>query len=43
MPAGHGPDDLPVGIQLVARRHSDERLLAVGLWVEQRLGRGDRP
>jgi Asp-tRNA(Asn)/Glu-tRNA(Gln) amidotransferase A subunit family amidase len=43
MPAGHGPDDLPVGIQLAARRHTDERLLGVGLWVEQRLGRGDRP
>ena len=43
MPAGHGPDDLPVGIQLVARRHTDERLLEVGLWVEQILGRGERP
>jgi len=42
LPAGHGPDGLPVGIQLVARRHSDERLLAVGLWVEQRLGQGER-
>jgi Asp-tRNA(Asn)/Glu-tRNA(Gln) amidotransferase A subunit family amidase len=37
LPAGRGPDGLPVGIQLVARRHSDERLLATGLWVEQRL------
>jgi Asp-tRNA(Asn)/Glu-tRNA(Gln) amidotransferase A subunit family amidase len=43
MPAGHGPDDLPVGIQLAARRHTDERLLEVGLWVEQHLGRGERP
>jgi Asp-tRNA(Asn)/Glu-tRNA(Gln) amidotransferase A subunit family amidase len=42
LPAGEGPDGLPVGIQLVARRHADERLLAVGLWVEARLGRGDR-
>jgi Asp-tRNA(Asn)/Glu-tRNA(Gln) amidotransferase A subunit family amidase len=42
LPAGHGPDGLPVGIQLVARRHSDERLLAAGLWVEQRLGYGER-
>jgi Asp-tRNA(Asn)/Glu-tRNA(Gln) amidotransferase A subunit family amidase len=42
MPAGHGPDGLPIGIQLVARRHTDERLLGVGLWVEQRLGRGER-
>jgi Asp-tRNA(Asn)/Glu-tRNA(Gln) amidotransferase A subunit family amidase len=34
---------LPVGLQLVARRHADERLLEVGLWVEQRLERGERP
>jgi Asp-tRNA(Asn)/Glu-tRNA(Gln) amidotransferase A subunit family amidase len=35
--AGHGPDGLPVGIQLVGRRHDDARLLEVGLWVESRL------
>jgi len=38
MPAGAGPDGLPVGIQLVGRRHDDARLLDVGLWVEQKLG-----
>jgi Asp-tRNA(Asn)/Glu-tRNA(Gln) amidotransferase A subunit family amidase len=43
LPAGHGPDGLPVGLQLVARRHADERLLEVGLWVEHRLERGERP
>jgi Asp-tRNA(Asn)/Glu-tRNA(Gln) amidotransferase A subunit family amidase len=43
LPAGHGPDGLPVGIQLVACRHNDARLLEVGLWVESRLGQGDRP
>jgi Asp-tRNA(Asn)/Glu-tRNA(Gln) amidotransferase A subunit family amidase len=43
LPAGHGPDALPVGIQLVARRHADERLLEVGLWMESTLGRGERP
>jgi Asp-tRNA(Asn)/Glu-tRNA(Gln) amidotransferase A subunit family amidase len=43
LPAGLGPDGLPVGIQLVARRHTDERLLAVGVWVEARLGGGERP
>jgi len=32
---------LPVGVQLVARRHADERLLEVGLWVESRLGEGE--
>jgi Asp-tRNA(Asn)/Glu-tRNA(Gln) amidotransferase A subunit family amidase len=43
LPAGRGPDDLPVGIQLVGRRHDDTRLLEVGLWVERRIGQGDRP
>jgi Asp-tRNA(Asn)/Glu-tRNA(Gln) amidotransferase A subunit family amidase len=38
LPAGHGPDGLPVGIQLVGRRHEDARLLETGLWVERRLG-----
>jgi Asp-tRNA(Asn)/Glu-tRNA(Gln) amidotransferase A subunit family amidase len=40
LPADRGPDGLPVGVQLVARRHTDERLLAVALWIEQRLGEG---
>jgi Asp-tRNA(Asn)/Glu-tRNA(Gln) amidotransferase A subunit family amidase len=43
LPAGHGPDGLPVGVQLVGCRHDDARLLEVGLWAERRLGRGDRP
>jgi Asp-tRNA(Asn)/Glu-tRNA(Gln) amidotransferase A subunit family amidase len=43
LPAGRGPDGLPVGIQLIARRHDDERLLEVGLWVERQLDQGDRP
>jgi Asp-tRNA(Asn)/Glu-tRNA(Gln) amidotransferase A subunit family amidase len=38
LPAGHGPDGLPVGIQLVSRRHDDARLLEIGVWVERRLG-----
>jgi Asp-tRNA(Asn)/Glu-tRNA(Gln) amidotransferase A subunit family amidase len=38
LPAGHGLDGLPVGIQLVGRRHDDMRLLETGLWVERRLG-----
>src|SRR5271165_1062084 len=42
LPAGRGPDGLPVGIQLVARRHADEPLLQAALWVEQRLGEGER-
>jgi Asp-tRNA(Asn)/Glu-tRNA(Gln) amidotransferase A subunit family amidase len=40
MPAGQGPDSLPVGIQLVGRRHTDARLLEIALWVESRLERG---
>jgi Asp-tRNA(Asn)/Glu-tRNA(Gln) amidotransferase A subunit family amidase len=42
LPAGRGPEGLPVGIQLVARRHADEHLLAVALWVEKRLDGGER-
>jgi Asp-tRNA(Asn)/Glu-tRNA(Gln) amidotransferase A subunit family amidase len=38
LPAGEGPDGLPVGIQLVGRRHADARLLEIGLWVERHLG-----
>ena len=38
LPAGEGPDGLPVGIQLVGRRHDDARLLHVALWVERTLG-----
>jgi Asp-tRNA(Asn)/Glu-tRNA(Gln) amidotransferase A subunit family amidase len=41
LPAGSGPDGLPVGVQLVARRHADESLLQVALWVEKRLGQGE--
>jgi Asp-tRNA(Asn)/Glu-tRNA(Gln) amidotransferase A subunit family amidase len=41
LPAGYGPDGLPVGVQLVGRRHDDAKLLEVGLWVERRLGPGD--
>jgi len=40
LPAGYGPDGLPVGVQLVGCRHCDARLLEVGLWVERRLGQG---
>jgi Asp-tRNA(Asn)/Glu-tRNA(Gln) amidotransferase A subunit family amidase len=38
LPAGQGPDGLPVGVQLVGRRHDDVRLLETGLWVERRFG-----
>jgi Asp-tRNA(Asn)/Glu-tRNA(Gln) amidotransferase A subunit family amidase len=42
LPAGHGPKGLPVGIQLVGRRHADEHLLHVALWAEARLAEGER-
>ena len=37
LPAGSGPDGLPVGVQVVSRRHTDEALLGVACWIEQRL------
>jgi len=37
VPAGAGPDGLPVGVQLVGKRHADARLLDIGFWVESRL------
>jgi Asp-tRNA(Asn)/Glu-tRNA(Gln) amidotransferase A subunit family amidase len=38
LPADVTPDGLPIGIQLVGRRHGDQRLLDIGLWVERHLG-----
>jgi Asp-tRNA(Asn)/Glu-tRNA(Gln) amidotransferase A subunit family amidase len=37
LPAGTGPDGLPVGIQLVAARHRDAALLDVAAWAERAL------
>ena len=34
LPYGLGPGDLPVGVQLVAHRHADDRLLAVAAWAD---------
>jgi amidase len=33
LPTHHGPNGLPVGVQLIARRHDDERLFAVARWI----------
>jgi Asp-tRNA(Asn)/Glu-tRNA(Gln) amidotransferase A subunit family amidase len=38
LPTAIGPNGLPVGIQLVGRRHDDERLLAVSAWIFAMLG-----
>ena len=38
LPTHRGPHGLPVGIQLVARRHDDQRLFACARWVGEKLG-----
>jgi Asp-tRNA(Asn)/Glu-tRNA(Gln) amidotransferase A subunit family amidase len=38
LPTHSGPRGLPVGIQLIARRHDDQRLFACARWVWERLG-----
>jgi Asp-tRNA(Asn)/Glu-tRNA(Gln) amidotransferase A subunit family amidase len=38
LPTHRGPNGLPVGIQLIARRHDDRRLLACARWMEEKLG-----
>jgi Asp-tRNA(Asn)/Glu-tRNA(Gln) amidotransferase A subunit family amidase len=37
LPAFTGPSGMPVGLQLVGRRGTDERLFAMGSWIEQRI------
>jgi Asp-tRNA(Asn)/Glu-tRNA(Gln) amidotransferase A subunit family amidase len=38
LPAGTGPKGLPLGVQLVGQRFSDEKVLDAAAWVEARLG-----
>jgi len=38
LPAHRGPNDLPVGIQLVADRYDDDRLLACSRWIWDKIG-----
>jgi Asp-tRNA(Asn)/Glu-tRNA(Gln) amidotransferase A subunit family amidase len=38
LPTHRGPDGLPVGIQLIARRYDDRRLFACARWAGERLG-----
>jgi len=38
LPTHRGPSGLPVGIQLIGRRHDDQRLFACARWVCERLG-----
>jgi Asp-tRNA(Asn)/Glu-tRNA(Gln) amidotransferase A subunit family amidase len=37
LPAFAGPNGLPVGIQLIARRFQDRTLLEAGAWIDRRL------
>jgi Asp-tRNA(Asn)/Glu-tRNA(Gln) amidotransferase A subunit family amidase len=37
LPTHKGPNGLPVGIQLIGRRHDDQRLFACARWVWERL------
>lgn len=37
LPVGTGPTRLPVGVQLIGRRHDDAKVLALGKYLTQRL------
>jgi Asp-tRNA(Asn)/Glu-tRNA(Gln) amidotransferase A subunit family amidase len=38
LPRFAGPNDMPVGVQLVERRHEDSRLLDLAAWADRVLG-----
>jgi amidase len=38
LPTHRGPNGLPVGIQLIAQRYDDDRLLACARWIWSRIG-----
>jgi len=38
LPSHRGPNNLPVGIQLVAPRYEDDALLACARWIWERIG-----
>ncbi|HSO60561.1 MAG TPA: amidase [Desulfobacterales bacterium] len=42
IPTGRGPSGLPLGLQVVGPRLSDERTLSVALWCDERIGWGQR-
>jgi amidase len=41
LPTHRGPNNLPVGIQLVAQRYDDDRLLACAAWIWNKIGAPD--
>ena len=43
LPTHRGPNGMPVGIQLVARRGEDDRLLSVAAWLWESCGGGGYP
>lgn len=42
LPAFTGPSGMPLGLQIVGRRDSDEHLLAAGRWIEHRIAQSLR-
>jgi Asp-tRNA(Asn)/Glu-tRNA(Gln) amidotransferase A subunit family amidase len=38
LPTHRGPNNLPVGIQLVGQRYDDDRLFACARWVWEKIG-----
>jgi amidase len=43
LPVGRGPQGLPLAIQLVARRHEDDKLIQMARWVAPRIDAGVLP
>jgi Asp-tRNA(Asn)/Glu-tRNA(Gln) amidotransferase A subunit family amidase len=41
LPTHRGPNNLPVGIQLIAQRYDDDRLLAAARWIWEKIGSPD--
>jgi Asp-tRNA(Asn)/Glu-tRNA(Gln) amidotransferase A subunit family amidase len=41
LPTHRGPNNLPVGIQLVAQRYDDDRLFACAHWIWDKIGAPD--
>ena len=41
LPTHRGPNNLPVGIQLVGQRYDDERLIACAQWIWDKIGAPD--
>jgi len=38
VPAGNGPNGLPIGVQVIGRIGDDARALACARWIERTLG-----